>query len=101
MRRNFKDFDEKAFTEDMERAPWGNIHVTDNNGQVIGIDDKVSAVESIFREYIDKHAPYREVVIKRPIKSSWMTDDILALMDNRDKYKNLYNTQGRLLFKQI
>ena len=92
LRRNFKNFNEKAFTEDMERAPWGNIHVTDNNGQVIGIDDKVSAVESIFREYIDKHAPYREVVIKRPIKSSWMTDDILALMDNRDKYKNLYNT---------
>ena len=44
-----------------------------------------------FRENIDKHAPLKEITVKKPIKSFWMTDEILLLMDTRDKYKNMFN----------
>ena len=51
----------------------------------------MTIVENIFKENIDKHAPYKEFIIKRPIKAAWMTDELLSLMDIRDKYKNLFN----------
>ena len=91
LRRDFKNFDKNAFVRDMDTAPWGNIHTLDENNQEIEIDDKVTIIENIFREHIDNHAPLKEVTIKRPINASWMTDDILSLMDTRDKYKNMFN----------
>ena len=48
-------------------------------------------VENIYREIMDRHAPYKEITIKRPVKASWMTDEILEIMDTRDKYKNMFN----------
>ena len=75
----------------MDRAPWGNILTIDDSNQELNIDDKVTIVENIFREHIDKHAPLKEIIVKKPINSSWMTDEILSLMDTRDKYKNMYN----------
>lgn len=91
VRRDFKNFNKDEFERDMERAPWGNILTIDDNNQEIGINDKVTIVENIFKENIDKHAPYKEFLVKRPIKAAWMNDELLSLMDTRDKYKNLFN----------
>ena len=90
-RRDFKNFDKNVFIREMDRAPWGNILTIDDSNQELNIDDKVTIVENIFREHIDKHAPLKEIIVKKPINSSWMTDEILSLMDTRDKYKNMYN----------
>jgi hypothetical protein len=90
-RRDFKNFNEQAFKADLERAPWGNILTVDENNMDIDINDKVTIIENIYKDSIEKHAPYREFTIKRPIKSSWMSEEILALMDTRDKYKNFFN----------
>ena len=91
VRRDFKNFNKDEFVLDMQRAHWGNVHTIDDNHQEIGLNEKVTIVENIFRENIDKHAPFKEFMIKRPIKSSWMNEEILTLMDSRDKYKNLFN----------
>ena len=98
IKRDYRNFKKEDFIADMEFAPWGNIHTIDENGLEINIDDKVTVLENIFKENIDRHAPFREVTIKRPIKASWMTDEILALMDRRDLFKNLHNTYKDDLF---
>ena len=90
-RRDFRNFDKDNFRQDMELAPWGNVLTIDEDGSEISIDDKVTIVENIYKEFMDKHAPFKEAIIKRPVKSSWMTDDILEIMDTRDKYKNMFN----------
>ena len=85
-RRDFRNFDEKAFVKDMETAPWGNILVVDEND----IDNKVTIFENIHREIIDKHAPFRTFRVTRPA-TPWFNDEIKKLMDDRDKYKNKFN----------
>ena len=86
-RRDFRNFDEKSFVRDMEMAPWGNIlAVADDD-----IDNKVTIFENIHREIIDKHAPFRTFRVTRPA-SPWLNEDIKNLMDNRDKYKNKFNS---------
>ena len=86
-RRDFRNFDEKLFERDMEMAPWGNIlAVADDD-----IDNKVTIFENVHREIIDKHAPFRTFRVTRPA-SPWLNEDIKNLMDNRDKYKNKFNS---------
>ena len=85
-RRDFRNFNEKLFVKDMEKAPWGNIlAVADDD-----IDNKVTIFENIHREIIDKHAPFRTFRVTRPA-SPWLNEDIKKLMDDRDKYKNKFN----------
>ena len=85
-RRDFRNFNEKMFVKDMEKAPWGNIlAVADDD-----IDNKVTIFENIYSEIINKHAPYRIFRVTRPA-SPWLTDDIRKLMDTRDQYKNKFN----------
>ena len=98
-RRDYRNFKKEDFIADMEIAPWGNIHTIGEDGQEIDLNDKVTVIENIFKENIDKHAPFRTVSIKRPINASWMTDDILELMDKRDLFKNLYNNYKEDLFQ--
>ena len=98
IKRDYRKFKKEDFVADMEIAPWGNIHTIDENGLEINLDDKVTVLENIFKENINKHAPFREVTIKKPIKASWMTDEILALMDRRDLFKNLHNQHKDDLF---
>ena len=85
-RRDFRNFDEKKFVQDMERAPWGNILAVSDDD----IDNKVTIFENIHRDIIDKHAPFRTFRVTRPA-SPWLNDNIKKLMDDRDKYKNKFN----------
>ena len=66
IRRDFKNFDKNDFIREIDRAPWGNILTIDDTNQELNIDDKVTIVENIYREHIDKHAPFKEIVIKNP-----------------------------------
>ena len=85
-KRDFRNFDEKKFVSDMERAPWGNIlAVADDD-----IDNKVTIFENIHSDIINKHAPFRTFRVTRPA-TPWLNDKIKKLMDDRDKYKNKFN----------
>ena len=85
-KRDFRNFNDKQFIKDMEKAPWGNILVVDDDD----IDNKVTIFENIHREIIDKHAPFRTFRVTRPA-SPWFSENIKKLMDDRDKYKNKFN----------
>ena len=95
-RRDFRNFDEKLFVRDMERAPWGNILVVDDDD----IDNKVTIFENIHREIIDKHAPFRTFRVTRPA-TPWFSDEIKKLMDDRDKYKNKFNLDKKAETEEI
>ena len=95
-KRDFRNFDEKLFIKDMERAPWGNILAVDDND----IDNKVTIYENIHIEIIDKHAPFRTFRVTRPA-TPWFTEDIKKLMDDRDKYKNKFNKDKKQETEEI
>ena len=86
-RRDFRHFSELEFNRDMEQAQWGNIYAVDEND----VDSQVTIIENIFLDNINKNAPFREIKLKKPIIATWMNDEIISLMDKRDKYKNKYN----------
>ena len=86
-RRDFRNFVEEDFKRDMETAPWGNIYSMEE----MDIDNQATIIENIFQDVINKHAPFRNVKVKKPIRASWLSDDIIKIMDKRDKYKNKYN----------
>ena len=86
-RRDFRHFDENKFKMDMALAPWGNILAVD----VDDIDNKVTIYENIHKEIIDRHAPFRTFRVTRPA-TPWFNDHIKKLMDDRDRYKNKFNS---------
>ena len=86
-RRDFRNFDEVEFHKDLEKCAWGNIYSIEESD----VDNQVTILENIFSEVINKHAPYREIKVRKPVKTTWMTDEVIKLMDNRDKYKSKYN----------
>ena len=93
-RRDFRKFSEVDFNRDMENAAWGSIYAVEDE-----VDDQVTIIENIYSEIINKHAPFREIKVKHPVCATWMTDEIVKLMDKRDQYKNKYNkTKSNLIF---
>ena len=99
-KRDFRNFDSEKFKADMSVAPWGNIEAVEDND----IDNKVTIIENIYKELIDKHAPMRTFRVTRPA-TPWLTDKIKCLMDERDKYKNKFNKEKRpeteVIFKDL
>ena len=99
-RRDFRNFNSDNFKLDMSEAPWGNIRAVDEDD----IDNKVTIFENIHREIIDKHAPLRTFRVTRPA-TPWLTEEIKALMDQRDLYKNKFNNEKNpmteVLFKDL
>ena len=94
IKRDFRNFSTENFLSDVEQINWYNVHALENNTELSReeiVNNQLNVFENYFTKIIDKHAPFHEVTIKRPLNSSWMTDDILKLMDERDAYKNHFN----------
>ena len=95
-RRDFRNFNEESFKNDVKDAPWGNIlAVADDD-----IDNKVVIFENIYLDIINKHAPFRTFRVTRPA-SPWLTDEIIKLMDDRDRYKNKLNSDSKTETEEI
>lgn len=95
-KRDFRNFNENEFKRDIEMAPWGNIlAVADSD-----IDNKVTIFENIYKDIIDKHAPFRTFRVTRPA-TPWFTDEIKKLMDDRDRYKNKFNLDNNPQTEEI
>ena len=50
------------------------------------LDNKITVLENIYRDIIDKHCPKVEMRVTHPSSSSWRTDEIKQLQNDRDKY---------------
>ena len=86
-RRDFRNFVKEKYIADMENANWPSVqNVLGNN-----IDEATANLENIFSNIINTNAPIREVKVTKPVLSSWMSDEVIFLMDLRDKYKAKWN----------
>ena len=86
-RRDFRKFDNIAFSSEVEVAPWENVFCVDN------VDDKVVILENIINDILDKFAPYRTFVIKRST-TPWLNETIKSKMAERDRCKISFNNTG-------
>ena len=81
-KRKMANFNIENFKHDIDMAPWGNLEVFDQND----LDNKVTVLENIYRDVIDKHCPKVEIRVTHPSSSAWRTPEIKELQNDRDIY---------------
>ena len=87
IRRDFRKFAEDKFKNDIRNGPWNNIHAA----IITDIDLATNLLEETFTTAINNNAPFREIRVTKPLNASWMNDEIIFLMDLRDKYRKKWN----------
>ena len=78
--RNFKCFDESAFTSDLKNANWPTV----NSGA--DPNDFWASWKNTFVDIIDKHAPRRTFKFRNK-SSPWITHELKQQMYWRDQLK--------------
>ena len=86
-RRDFRSFASDRFKLEMQNALRDGIIVTNETD----IDIAAETLEKVFINVINNNAPVREIKVTKPVCASWMNDEIIFLMDLRDKYRNKWN----------
>ena len=101
VRRDFRNFNATEFNCDVEKIAWDNLQTIQNKDDLeplTRLNNQILFFEDNFVGAIDKHAPTREVIIKKPVHPSWLTDELLGLMDKRDLYKSQFNSTNDVSF---
>ena len=81
--RNEKRLNEQSFIEDISMLPLNLVYGIDDP------DEKLEIFTSMFKSFLEKHAPLRRVKITRP-PAPWLnTDDIRQLQKERDRLRHL------------
>lgn len=75
---NMKRFDEEAFKQSLQEAPWDTAFVFDD------IDDIVHSWEVIFNSILDSHCPWRVKRVKQDTQAPWMTKKVMKQLHTRD-----------------
>ena len=86
-RRDFRNFDKDKFNDEINNAQWNTVEGLVNQN----IDEATMHFEKIYTDAINKFAPYREIRVTKPVTASWLNDEIISLMDLRDKFKLKHN----------
>ena len=76
------NFNVEDFKNDISIAPWGNLSAFEYSD----LDNKITVIENIFRDIMDKHCPKVEMRVTHPSSSAWRTEDIKQLQNDRDRY---------------
>ena len=104
IRRDFRNFSSEDFNKEVETAPWGNLYAIQQDTELTpeeNVDNQVTVLENLLGDIINRHAPMREILIKKPVIASWMNDDITKLMDTRDSYKEKFDRTQDMNFYNI
>ena len=80
--RQYKNFDENGFLDDLANKPWNTINSYSDPNEMWLI------WKSLFMQSVDKFAPLREKRIRHK-KSPWLTPDLLRQIHKRDYLKKL------------
>ena len=80
--RSFKHFHRNNFIYDLLQIPWSEVVKHDN------VDDALSAWMAILADVCDKHAPVKHRKVKRKQQTAWLSGEIVAAMQVRDKHKS-------------
>ena len=101
LRRDFRKFSSTDFNTDIDNINWRGLHAFQKDNTLTTttkMNFLISVFENCFTDAVDKHAPFREVVIKKPVNPTWITDDLVKMMDSRDIYKKLFNQTNDTFF---
>ena len=90
--RDFKNIDFDNFDKAVELAPWENVFSVDS------VNCKVTILENIMNELLDKFAPYKTFVISKPNTTPWITPEIVEVMNKRDRLKVAFNRTNDITF---
>ena len=82
VKRKMDNFNIENFKNDISVAHWGSLSAFDYGD----LDNKITVIENIFRDIIDKHCPKVEIRVTHPPASAWLTPEIKQLQNDRDKY---------------
>ncbi|HAO15349.1 MAG TPA: hypothetical protein DDE71_07295, partial [Tenacibaculum sp.] len=77
---------------DIAFAPWGSLSAFDHGD----LDNKITVIENIFRDIIDKHCPKVEIRVTHPPASAWLTPEIKQLQNDRDKYYSKFKKMKKM-----
>nr|CAI5838597.1 unnamed protein product [Callosobruchus analis] len=78
--RDFSNFDEAAFLEDLNAIDMSYIFRNSN------IDEKVDIFMGVLMSLFDTHAPIRTVRVNR-LKAPWLTYPLLQILKEKDKLR--------------
>ena len=81
-KRKMDNFNIEQFKNDINFAPWGSLSAFEYGD----LDNKVTVVENIYRDIMDKHCPKVEMRVTHPSSSAWRTDKIKQLQNDRDRW---------------
>ena len=82
VKRKMQNFNIDNFKHDMAMAPWGSLSAFDYGD----LDNRITVIENIYRDIMDKHCPKVEIRVTHPSSTSWRTEEIKQLQTDRDRY---------------
>jgi hypothetical protein len=91
--RSYKNFNQSAFLEDLTLVPWNVCESFDDP------NDALDCWEKLFLEVVEKHAPLKERLVKKPKQPEWLTEEMLKAMNARDKFAQLNDDRNRKLWR--
>ena len=86
--RCFKNFNFEGFGQYVEKLNWESIIGVGN------INTKVTILENMINEALDKYAPFKTFTIRKSGNTPWIDEKIKGSMDERDKAKDSFNATG-------
>ena len=91
--RSYKNFNQAAFLEDLSFVPWNICESFDDP------NDALSCWVKLFLDVVEKHVPLKERCVKKPKQPEWLTEEMINVMNIRDKFARVYDDQNRKLWR--
>ena len=89
--RPLKKVNADSLIKDLNEVPWTVLDTFDNDP-----DEMLSTWESLVLDVVDRHAPLKSVRVKSMKKPTWLSDQILTAIQERDRLKKELE-KGRIL----
>ena len=80
--RSLKKLNVNSLIKGLNEVPWTVLDTFDNNP-----DEMLSTWEALVLDVVDRHAPLKSVRLKFMKKPSWLSDEILTAIKERDRLK--------------
>jgi hypothetical protein len=84
IKRSLKNFNQKAFLEDLSKVPFSTAYIFDDS------DDVYWCWETLYNQVLDDHAPIRKFYRRPRIASKFITAETRNAMKERDRLKKKY-----------
>ena len=92
--RSYKDFNITEFLTDLQNVDWTGVLICGD------LDEAVKLFTTNFNYIYDKHAPWKVYQIRKNY-APWITEEMKALMAERDRWKEVVKHHNTILQSDI